>query len=173
DDRCLEPGRGTLRRLHPPRQPVPHLELEAHADRRRDRPGPRGDRGARLPLLRRRGLVTDRGGAVAPGTGAPILVTGINRSGTTWVGRTLARAPGVGLVYEPFSPRHRPGIFRLPTPHWFTYVRDDADGRIAADFRRTLGFRYSYAAELRHLRSARDAGRMARDAATFAYRRAR
>ena len=110
---------------------------------------------------------------MAPGTGAPILVTGINRSGTTWVGRTLARAPGVGLVYEPFSPRHRPGIFRVPMPHWFTYVRDDADGRIAAGFRRTLAFRYSYAAELRHLRSARDAGRMARDAGTFAYRRAR
>ena len=39
--------------------------------------------------------------------------------------------------------------------------------------RRTLAFRYSYAAELPRLRSARDAGRMARDAAVFAAHRLR
>ena len=97
----------------------------------------------------------------------PILVTGINRSGTTWVGDTLARTPGVALIYEPFSPRHRLGIFRARTPEWFTYVRADPEGRLAADVRRMLDFRYSYAAEIRDLRSARDAGRMVRDAARF------
>jgi hypothetical protein len=98
----------------------------------------------------------------------PILVTGINRSGTTWVGQTLARAPGVALVYEPFSPNHRRGIFRHATPEWFTYVRADPSGRLAADLRRTLAFRYSYAAELPRIRSPRDAARMVRDAARFA-----
>jgi hypothetical protein len=110
-----------------------------------------------------------------PGHGdrAPILVTGLNRSGTTWVGRTLARARDVGLIYEPFNPGHRRGILRAPTPHWFTYVEDDAPSDLAADLRRTLAFRYSYAAELRRLRSARDAGRMARDATVFATHRLR
>jgi hypothetical protein len=103
----------------------------------------------------------------------PILVTGLNRSGTTWVGRTLARAPNVGMIYEPFNPRHRRGILRAPTPHWFTYVDRDAPADLTADVRRTLAFRYSYAAELRRLRSARDAGRMARDAAVFASHRLR
>jgi len=104
----------------------------------------------------------------------PILVTGINRSGTTWVGETLARGPGIALVYEPFSPNHRRGIFRHATPEWFTYVRDDPSGRLAADLRRTLAFRYSYAAELPRVRSPRDAARMARDAARFArWRRGR
>lgn len=103
----------------------------------------------------------------------PILVTGINRSGTTWVGRTLAQAPGIALVYEPFSPDHRRGILRSATPHWFTYVRDDPPAQLASDVRRMLEFRYSYAAELRSLRSPRDAGRMVRDAARFArWRRA-
>lgn len=103
----------------------------------------------------------------------PILVTGINRSGTTWVGHTLARAPGVALVYEPFSPRHRPGILRTPTPAWFTYVSDDPPAGLADDVRRMLEFRYSYAAEISSLRSPRDAGRMVRDAARFArWRRA-
>ena len=103
----------------------------------------------------------------------PILVTGLNRSGTTWVGRTLARAPDVGMIYEPFNPGHRRGILRAPTPHWFTYVAGDAPAELTADVRRTLAFRYSYAAEIPRLRSARDAGRMARDAAVFAAHRLR
>jgi hypothetical protein len=104
---------------------------------------------------------------------APILVTGINRSGTTWVGRTLAHAPGVGMIYEPFNPDHRRGVFRAEVPHWFTYADAALPPGMEADFRRTLGFRYSYAAELRHLRSLRDAGRMGRDAARFAAHRIR
>jgi hypothetical protein len=110
--------------------------------------------------------------AVSGQTG-PILVTGINRAGTTWVGRTLARSPRVGLIYEPLNPWHRPGIFRAQVPWWFMYVRDDPPEGFVDDMRRTLSFRYSHAAELRSLRSARDAGRMARDAALFATWRAR
>jgi Sulfotransferase family len=98
----------------------------------------------------------------------PILVTGINRSGTTWVGQTLARGPRMALLYEPFSPNHRRGVFRAATPEWFTYVRDDPSGRLASDLRRMLGFRYSYAAELARIRSPRDAARMVRDGARFA-----
>jgi hypothetical protein len=105
--------------------------------------------------------------------GPPILVTGINRSGTTWVGRTLAHAPGVALIYEPFNPGHRRGIFRADVERWFTYVNGGPPPRLADDLRRTLAFRYSYGAELRRVRSARDAGRMARDAARFAAHRLR
>jgi hypothetical protein len=104
---------------------------------------------------------------------SPILVTGLNRSGTTWVGRTLAHAPGVGLIYEPFNPGHRRGICRATVPHWFTYVDGRPRPGLAGDMRRTLAFRYSYAAELRGVRSARDAGRMGRDAAAFAAHRLR
>ncbi|MER3452975.1 MAG: hypothetical protein C4321_04710 [Chloroflexota bacterium] len=34
----------------------------------------------------------------------PILVTGSNRSGTTWVGRILAASGRLNYVYEPFNP---------------------------------------------------------------------
>ncbi|HET7172355.1 MAG TPA: sulfotransferase [Gaiellales bacterium] len=104
---------------------------------------------------------------------APILVTGINRSGTTWVGRTLAHAPGLGMIYEPFNPGHRRGTFRAEVPHWFTYANGTPPPGLATDLRRTLEFRYSYAAEIRRLRSVRDAGRMGRDAARFAAHRIR
>jgi len=104
---------------------------------------------------------------------APILVTGINRSGTTWVGRTLAHAPGIGMIYEPFNPDHRRGIFRAEVPRWFTYADAASPPGLADDLRRTLAFRYSYRAELGRVRSLRDAGRMGRDAARFAAHRAR
>ena len=110
---------------------------------------------------------------MSSGSRAPILVTGINRSGTTWVGRTLAHAPGVGMIYEPFNPSHRRGIFHPEVPHWFTYANGAPPPGLAAGLRRTLAFRYSYAAELRRVRSLRDAGRMGRDAARFAAHRVR
>ena len=49
-------------------------------------------------------------------SGRPILVTGAHRSGTTWVGKMLALAPGVGYVHEPFSPLTRPGSARAVRP---------------------------------------------------------
>jgi hypothetical protein len=113
------------------------------------------------------------GAAVSSAHRPPILVTGSHRSGTTWVGRTIAASPNIGYLDEPFSLRHRPGVLRTQFPFWFPYLTAANAGAAAADLRRTLGFRYSYAAELRAIRSTRDAGRMARDAGRFAVRRAR
>jgi Sulfotransferase family len=103
----------------------------------------------------------------------PILVTGSHRSGTTWVGRTIAASPNIAYLDEPFSLRHRPGVLRTRFRYWFPYLTGPAAAPVAADLRRTFAYRYSYAAELRAIESARDAGRMARDAARFARWRAR
>jgi hypothetical protein len=48
----------------------------------------------------------------------PILVTGIHRSGTTFVGRILALAPGVRYIQEPFNPEY--GIRGMDT--WYPYI---------------------------------------------------
>lgn len=41
-------------------------------------------------------------------TGSPLLVTGVPRSGTTWLARLLASAPGTAMVgREPMNPRGR------------------------------------------------------------------
>ena len=43
-----------------------------------------------------------------PASAAPVLVTGLPRSGTTWLARELTRAPGVALAgREPMNPRGR------------------------------------------------------------------
>jgi len=100
----------------------------------------------------------------------PILVTGAHRSGTTWVGRVLAAStsPPLGYLWEPFNPRHRPGTFPVRFPRYFEYLCAENGGPYVEPMTATLRFRYRPGAELRSLRSPKDAARMGRDWARFA-----
>ena len=102
------------------------------------------------------------------GAGRPILITGSHRSGTTWVGQTIASAGGMGFVDEPFSVLHRRGVMGAPIDVWFPYIPDDPDGLIGPHVARMLRWSYDWRAELPTLRSARDGARMVRDGARFA-----
>lgn len=93
---------------------------------------------------------------------APILVTGSHRSGTTWVGRMLALAPGVAYLHEPFSPRRWPGWLRRPPPHWFLYVCPDNEAAYAPLVEDVLALRYPLAGVLR-VRTARQAVQVAEE----------
>jgi hypothetical protein len=104
--------------------------------------------------------------------GRPILVTGSHRSGTTWIGKTLALAPGVAYVHEPFNPVTPPGISAAPFDRFFAYVTAENEARYAPALERTLAFRYDWRAQGRALRGPREAARAARDAAAFARARA-
>ena len=55
----------------------------------------------------------------------PILVTGMHRSGTTWVGKMLAADACTAYVSEPLNVLHRPGIFRSQVRHWYQYICED------------------------------------------------
>jgi len=93
----------------------------------------------------------------------PLLVTGAHRSGTTWVGKMLAASPQVAYISEPLNVLHRPGVLRVPTQYWYTYICADNQAEYLPAFRETLRFRYHPWLELKSLRSAKDAGRMLRD----------
>jgi len=98
----------------------------------------------------------------------PILVTGAHRSGTTWLGRLLSAARGVGLIYEPMNYRwRRPGVCSVPWPSSYTYICRDNEAEVLEPLRRTLGFHYSIRRELPAVR-----GRMARDWTTSNWHRA-
>ena len=106
----------------------------------------------------------------------PILVTGIHRSGTGWVGRMLAASPSprVAYLWEPFSPKHRPGVCDASFPHWFTYVCGENAGPYTAGIRDMLSFRYKPSAEAREVRSVPDVLRLGRDWSRFVrYRKER
>ena len=73
----------------------------------------------------------------------PILVTGAHRSGSTWLGKTLASSPDIGYISEPFSPNHSTGVCSARFPLWYTYIpAEHADPRSDA-IRRMLTFDYS------------------------------
>jgi hypothetical protein len=89
----------------------------------------------------------------------PILVTGAHRSGTTWVGKMLALAPGVAYLHEPFNPRFSAGGF----DRYFIVVTSENEDRYAPELERVLELRYDLAARLRTRRRPRDLARAVRD----------
>ena len=98
----------------------------------------------------------------------PILVTGAHRSGTTWVGKMLALAPGVAYIHEPFSPATAPGISSAPFDVYFTRITAENEARYLPQLERTLAFRYATRAQLEALRTPADVLRAGRDALAFA-----
>ncbi|MGZ8630020.1 MAG: hypothetical protein ACXWZF_03510 [Actinomycetota bacterium] len=94
----------------------------------------------------------------------PILVTGSHRSGTGWVSRVLSGSSSpVHYIWEPFSVLARPGICAARFRVWFPYVCDDNEEAYLAAVRDTVALRYNLGAELKAIRSPKDAGRMIRD----------
>ncbi len=104
----------------------------------------------------------------------PLLVTGAHRTGTGWVSRVLAKSPTpLCYVWEPFSPRHRPGTLPIKFERYFQYVCAENCEGYAGPIADTIALRYRPLAELRSLRSPRDAGRMVRDWGIFTRQRRR
>lgn len=83
---------------------------------------------------------------------APILVTGANRSGTTWVGRVIASADGVGYVHEPFNHQHLdPERQLIPPPfaHHYHFVGNDEARRIKRYLLYRMGRRHPWLTDVR------------------------
>ena len=97
----------------------------------------------------------------------PILVTGAHRSGTTWIGKMLALAPGVGYIHEPFSPDTAPGISGAPFPDYYTRVTLENEAKYLPGLERTLRFEYGYRRQLAAVRTPRGAMRSVHDARAF------
>ncbi|MEU4230223.1 sulfotransferase [Nonomuraea sp. NPDC026600] len=102
---------------------------------------------------------------------APILVTGLPRSGTSWTGKMLAAGGDLVYVNEPLNPQHPPGrcpgVLRAHVTHRFQYICDDNAAGWLPAFRDTVALRYRYLAELRANRSPYDLARMARYGTAF------
>lgn len=102
----------------------------------------------------------------------PILVTGSHRSGSTWVGRMIARSPTIRYIHEPFNPdAFKPGICAARFEREFTYVCAENAAAYQNDLHRCLEFRYGFARGLRAVRTSKDAVRLLRDAGRFAFSR--
>jgi hypothetical protein len=105
-----------------------------------------------------------------------ILVTGLPRTGTSWVGKMLEASGKVVYVNEPLNPSHppgrSPGVLNAEVSHRFEYICADNDERWGRAFTDTLRLRYRLVAELRRNHGPYDLARTAKYVTSFAVGRA-
>lgn len=102
-----------------------------------------------------------------------VLLTGIPRSGTTWVGRILTVSGELGYINEPFNLANSPGSFRVPADHWYTYVSEENEAQFLPALEQGLAFKYPLARELRRCRNRTDLHHTLRSWRSFARSRGR
>ncbi len=101
----------------------------------------------------------------------PILVTGSHRSGSTWVGKMIAKSPEIGYISEPFNPGTRNGICSAPFEHWFTYISAENESLYYDKIKECLEFKYQWNAEVGDLKSLKDMARLGMGLWSCAYNR--
>jgi hypothetical protein len=113
-----------------------------------------------------------RGDAVST---RPLLVTGLPRSGTSWVGKMLEASNQLVYVNEPLNPQHppgrSPGVLDAEVTHRFQYICPDNDQPWTRAFTDTTKLRYHVLAELRRNHGPYDLARMAKYFTSFTHGR--
>jgi hypothetical protein len=101
----------------------------------------------------------------------PVVVTGIPRSGTSWVGKLLQASGELTYINEPLNPAHppgrSPGVLCATVGHAYQYITAANEDGWLEPFRDTLRLRYHIGAELRRNRSPYDLARRAKYATNF------
>ncbi|HEV2370717.1 MAG TPA: sulfotransferase domain-containing protein [Streptosporangiaceae bacterium] len=108
----------------------------------------------------------------APSTRTGVLVTGLPRSGTSWVGKMLEAGGELVYVNEPLNPQHppghSPGVLNAEVEHWYHYICQDNEEQWLRAFTDTLALRYHPLAEIRRNHKPYDFGRLAKYYNAFA-----
>jgi sulfotransferase family protein len=74
-------------------------------------------------------------------TTPPLLVTGMHRSGTTWVGTMLCAAGDFVNIGEPLNAANRQTIFPRRVARWYTHIDESNEGEYLAYYRDSIAFR--------------------------------
>jgi hypothetical protein len=106
-------------------------------------------------------------------SGAPILVTGMARSGTTWVGKMLEASGQVFYVDEPLNVRRSPGVFEKRIEQWYPYITSENEREFLAPVRDMLRLKYSVIDGLRAAESFVEVRHALREWRRFALARGR
>jgi hypothetical protein len=114
---------------------------------------------------------------VTEARGGPILVTGMPRTATSWVGKMLEASGALVYVNEPMNPQHppgrSPGVLRAEVQHAFQYISEHNERDWLPAFRDTVRLRFHPLAELRRNHRPYDLARTVKYTAGFAVGRLR
>jgi len=99
----------------------------------------------------------------------PVLVTGMHRSGTSWLGAMLSASGRFIDVQEPLSVRNRQTILPSRVEHWYTYICDSNEDLYLPFYRDALAFRMHPLYDVKRMRvgSPRDPVRIPKRWADF------
>jgi len=103
----------------------------------------------------------------------PILVTGSHRSGTTWIGKSLALAPNTGYIHEPFNIGIKFPVVDAPFRYWFQYITDENSIQYQSILDKIFNFEYPLVKNLKKAMSARNVAHVLSDQAIFVSNRIR
>jgi len=89
----------------------------------------------------------------------PTIVTGMHRSGTTWIGRMLSLPARVRYFHEPMHPNFYVNhhMWRTPIQLFNYYVRNDNYAQLRTMFDQVFGLRFDLRHAMRCARSKREA----------------
>lgn len=73
----------------------------------------------------------------------PILVTGHHRSGTTWVGKVLSKAPRTGYIHEPFNISNNWYYYTNKIKTWFFHIDESNQEIFHPLLKKTFSFNLS------------------------------
>lgn len=114
------------------------------------------------------------GSTGSTGSGAarrPLLVTGMARAGTSWVGKMLEAGGDFVYINEPMNPRHppgrSPGILNADIRQEYLYITGDNGPGYLEAFRDTVRFRYHVLAEVRQNHRPFDLAKMVKYLSSF------
>lgn len=93
----------------------------------------------------------------------PVLVTGSNRSGTTWVGQMLCLSNELAYVHEPLNPGIWPRWSAKPIPHRNLYICEENGAEWESVIGNVLSRKFPYRQQVADIRSVVDAARLVRE----------
>lgn len=110
-------------------------------------------------------------------SGGPILVTGIARAGTSWVGKMLEATGQFVYINEPLNPKHPPGqcpgILRARIPYEYLYISEENEREYREAFADMFSLRYHAIDEIKQNHTAFDVLKMAKYLTSFTVGRVR
>lgn len=100
----------------------------------------------------------------------PVLVTGMHRSGTSWVGHMVCAGADFIEIQEPLNILNRQTILGSRAKLWYTYVTEENEGHYLSSYRDAFRFRPHPILDLKKMRavSPRDPIRIPKRWASFA-----
>jgi Sulfotransferase family len=103
---------------------------------------------------------------------AGILVTGMPRAGTSWLGKMLEASGAVVYINEPLNTRHPPGrMLPVPVTNRFQYINEANEDVFLGPFKETVRLKARVGSRLAASRSVPDVLRAVTDSAAFLHGR--